>query len=65
MLSDLTPEEFAYFSAALAYAQALGLEKPPGQMSYRALAEWYETTPADIAASEAAILEKLRNLLHV
>jgi hypothetical protein len=65
MLSDLTPEEFRALAAALALAQAKGEAKPPGEISYRELAEWYRTTPQDIRNEEICALEKLRNLLHV
>jgi hypothetical protein len=65
MLSDLTPEEFEYCRAALALAQALGLEKPPGEISAIALAEWFCTNPSDMKNETEAALEKLRNLLHV
>jgi len=65
MLSDLTQEEFDYCCAALALAQALGLELPPGEISSRALAEWFCTNPSDIQNEEHAAIEKLRNLLHV
>ena len=75
MLSDLSPEEFDAFQAALAYAQALEsramredgvrlkLATLPGQrMSYAEIAEWFDTTPQDIRLTEAAALEKLRNI---
>ncbi len=65
MLSDLTNEEFEYCRAALALAQAMGLEKPPGEISALALAEWYCTNPSDLKNEELAAIEKLRNLLHV
>jgi hypothetical protein len=64
MLSDLTPEEFAYFAAALHLAQQCGDAPPPGEISYRELAEWFGTTPQDIKNEELAAIEKLRNLLH-
>jgi|JI8StandDraft_2_1071088.scaffolds.fasta_scaffold100851_4 hypothetical protein len=65
MLSDLTPEEFRSLAAALHLAQQTGEASPPGEISYRELAEWYHTTPADIKNEELAALEKLRNLLHL
>ena len=61
MLSDLTPEEFAAMSEALAIAQASGLAHPPGEISYAELAAWYKTTPQDIRIHERAAIEKLRN----
>ena len=73
MLSDLSPEEFEAFKAALHYAQALeaatmretgsrlGLATLPGQrMPYAEIAEWFGTTAQDIRLTEAAALEKLR-----
>lgn len=64
MLSDLTKEEFEYYAAALAYAQALGLEKPPGQISTQALAEWFCTYPSDIHHEEQAALQKCHHLFQ-
>lgn len=61
MLRDLTPEEFAYMRAALAYAQALGLAKPPGEISLAELAGWFDTTPQDILAHELTSIEKARH----
>jgi hypothetical protein len=61
MLDDLTAEEFAYMQAALAYAQALELAPPPGQISYAELAAWFDTTPGDIRIHEMASLEKARH----
>ena len=65
MLSDLTKEEFDYYCAALAYAQALGLEAAPGEIGTEALAEWFCTTHHDITNEELAALEKIRILLKL
>jgi hypothetical protein len=61
MLDDLTQEEFEYMKAALAYAQALGIAKPPGEISYAELAEWFDTHPKDIRIHQMAAIEQIRN----
>lgn len=65
MLSDLSPEEFTALQVALELHQRTGAVPPPGEISCRELAEWFMTTPQDIRNWELAILEKLRNALHV
>ena len=65
MLSDLTPEEFTALSVALELAQRTGKASPPGEISRAELAEWYMTTPYDIANEELAAIEKLRHALNV
>ena len=75
MFSDLTAEEFAACRAALDMARMLetdarkadshadlGLAPPYGEaMSRPALAEWFATTPEDIAMVEKIALAKLAN----
>ena len=61
MLDDLTPEDFAYMKAALEFAQALGVAPPPGEISYKELAEWFCTSHQDVKIHELASIEKVRN----
>ncbi|MEI7912755.1 MAG: hypothetical protein WCK77_24270 [Verrucomicrobiota bacterium] len=65
MLADLTPDQFNDLSRALHLAQAMGEASGPGVISYRELAEWFQTTPQDIRIHELAALEKMRQALGV
>ena len=65
MLSDLSDEEFAALRLNLWLAQESGEAKPRGEISYREIAQYFDTTPEDIRMTELTALEKLRNILHL